>query len=283
MDPLILISIFLLLIIVGAIFYPLSNEGFEEGEDAGEDAKPTSLNDGWVKVSNDNMETPYVIPPINNVDDYEYSLVFKNEGDKAITKETRDILMSRYPMDWSTQPPSSAKFQQGLINFKESFINPSKILYSKPPKNAYSEVDGTNMIPPDSYNEDKIEKEILATYIPKNPESLTTYDAEDAKELIDRIYDIKGQVAMYSETAPNQFTIYQVMPKDEDASGSAIASTEAVEEAGEDTIVIPPVSDNHDPFFTPGPKARDGRWDYTQWTPGLERMFAPNAPMKNWY
>ncbi len=59
----------------------------------------------------DEILKPYAKQPIDGVDDYEYSLVFKNEGDRAMTKETRDLLMSQYPMDWSTQPPSSASFR----------------------------------------------------------------------------------------------------------------------------------------------------------------------------
>ena len=64
---------------------------------------------------------PYSTDPIKSVDDYEYTAVFQGEGDKALTKEKRDVLMSAYPMDWSTQPPSSELFQQGLAAFKEQF------------------------------------------------------------------------------------------------------------------------------------------------------------------
>jgi hypothetical protein len=67
----------------------------------------------------------------------------------------------------------------------------------------------------------------------------------------------------------------------------AQVTKEANTNAGENTIVVPPAayeySNGLDPFFTPGPKTRDGKWDYTSWTPGLERMFAPNEPRTNWY
>jgi hypothetical protein len=222
-------------------------------------------------------EKPYATTPIMEVDDYEYNMVFKNEGDRGITKKQRDALMSQYPMDWTVQPPSSDKFQKGMATYKESFQNPP------PPNDIYN--NGLKMMPPVD------EEEILQTYTPKDPDSLTTYNAADAKELIQRIYDAKGLVAQYKQTGPNQYTILTTRPKDEEivyeedpAAPAAPASSSAVYEIGEDTIVVPTFENNgSDPFFTPSEKTRDGRWDYTSWTPGLERMFAPNSPRTNWY
>jgi hypothetical protein len=228
---------------------------------------------------------PYSKDPINGVDDYEYSLVFKNEGDRAMTKETRNLLMSSYPMDWSTQPPSSAQFQRGLTAFKEAFENaPQKGSFP----NIYRTVDGTNMIPPES-GEMK-EREVLATYVPKKPQELTTYDVEDAKELIDKIYTAKGLKANYKQTGKNQFTVMDTRPLDEKIKYEdeyVLASSEAVKEAGEEVIIVPSIASDYraglDPFFTPGEKTRDRPWDYTSWTPGLERMFAPSEPRTKWF
>ncbi len=235
----------------------------------------------------DEILKPYAKDPIDGVDDYEYSMVFKNEGDRAMTKETRDLLMSRYPMDWSTQPPSSAQFQRGLTAFKEAFANASEQV-SEPFPNIFRSIDGSNMIPPES-GEMK-EREILATYVPKKPQELTTYDVEDAKELIDKIYSAKGLKASYKQTGKNQFTVMDTRPLNEEVKYEedyVPASSEGVKEAGEDVIVVPAVAQDVraglDPFFTPGEKTRDRPWDYTRWTPGLERMFAPTAPQKNWY
>ena len=239
------------------------------------------------QYSSDMIMKPYAVDPINEVDDYEYSMVFRNEGDRAITKETRDFLMSQYPMDWSTQPPSSDKFQSGLASFKERFMNPPSAI-----PRIYNSIDGSDMNPPDSGEAEERERDILATYTPKKPQDLSTYSVDDAKELIDKIYSAKGVVPEYEQTGDNQFTVYSVRPigepvyeDDPQPVEQAAASKNANTRAGEDTIVVPSMSrmDGADPFFTPGEKTRDGRWDYTSWTPGLERMFAPNAPMKNWY
>jgi len=247
-------------------------------------------------VSNNNVimveapaNPPYATTPINGVDDYEYNLVFRGEGDKAMTKATRDFLMSAYPKDWSTHPPSSELFQEGLAKFTEKFMNPPP-----PPKgNPYNEVDGSNMTPPDLDSVEAKEKEILATYVPKKPGELTTYDAADAREIIDRIYKAKGLVPSVKENGNNVFTVTNTIPESqavvyEEEPTYVQASSEAVPTAGENTIDVPVnmISNGpKDPFFTvtSQEKTRDGKWDYASWTPGLERMFAPTEPQQDWY
>ena len=60
-----------------------------------------------------------------------------------------------------------------------------------------------------------------------------------------------------------------------------------MEKRGEEVIEVPytasDVAAGLDPFFEPRSSVRDGKFDYTQWTPGLERMFAPTYPIKEWY
>ena len=225
---------------------------------------------------------PFTISPINDVDDYEHTLIFKNEGEKGITKANRDLLMSAYPMDWSTHPPSSSVFEQGQAEFK----NDLELKHQTPQSgvNPYARLEGFETLPPVT------EKEILATYVPKKPQELTTYDVSDAKVIVDRIYSARGQIADMkpSVTDSNVFVITGVRKKEAPIQEEeAFASDDAVRAAGENTIKVPVVytSENEglDPFFTPGDPSRDGKWDYTRFTPGLERSFAPNQPMQNWY
>ena len=235
---------------------------------------------------NQDISPPYATDDIQSVDDYEFNMVFQNEGDRGVTKSTRDLLMSQYPMDWTTQPPSSSHFQEGLANYKEGFANAAVIT---PSSNPFMSIDG-DMKPP-VY---KDEKDILATYVPKKPNELTTYDAADAKEIVDRIYGAKGLVADFKKTGDNTYTIMGTRKKnapvvydDEvDASGShAAASSQPVASAGE-TLIVPATVENYktpDPLFTVNSKTRMGKWDYSSWTPGLERMFAPTEPQTNWY
>ena len=235
---------------------------------------------------NQDISPPYATDDIQSVDDYEFNMVFQNEGDRGLTKSTRDLLMSQYPMDWTTQPPSSSHFQEGLANYKEGFANAAVIT---PSSNPFMSIDG-DMKPP-VYTD---EKDILATYVPKKPNELTTYDAADAKEIVDRIYGAKGLDVDLKKTGDNTYTIMGTRKKnapvvydDEvDASGShAAASSQPVASAGE-TLIVPATVENYktpDPFFTVNSKTRMGKWDYSSWTPGLERMFAPTEPQTNWY
>lgn len=229
------------------------------------------------------LSPPFTIAAINDVDDYEHTLIFKNEGEKALTKANRDRLMSAYPMDWSTQPPSSSHFEQGLAQFKSDLSVQQQIPQTG--QSPYARLEGFETFPPDT------EKEILATYVPKKPQELSTYDVDDAKAIVDKIYAAKGQIADMKPSPMNEnvFVISAVRKKDAPINfeEEASASKGAVTAAGEDTIKVPVVytSENEglDPFFTPGDLSRDGKWDYTRFTPGLERSFAPNAPMQNWY
>lgn len=257
---LVLVSIYILV-----QYYPRKEQFAEPEHSQGQGQKPVEV------------QPPFTIAPINDLDDYEHTLIFKNEGTKGITKANRDLLMSSYPMDWSTQPPSSAAFEQGLADFKNDLASRTPQTGASP----YATLEG--FAPPDA------EKEILSTYVPKKPQELTTYSADDAKIIIDKIYSAKGQVADMkpSPTNSNVFIITGVRNKDAAVVYEASASEGAVAAAGENTIVAPVVytSENEglDPFFTPGDITKDGKWDYTRFTPGLERSFAPNLPMKNWY
>lgn len=272
-------------------------DGFQNSSKESKDVKK-SENEKEIPVEPP-ITPPYAMDRINSVDDYEYNMVFRNEGDRGITKAQRDMLMSSYPMDWSVQPPSSELFQQGLAKFKEGFE-------SKDPfqsENIFKNIDGNSMTPPDSLENEMKEREILATYVPKKPNELTTYDAADAKELIHRIYDAKGLIPDYKQTGKNVFTIVGTRRKDEKivyedeeaqatvgpnaSAGESLPVQESGTTMGEAQVIVPAVSSEIqaglDPFFTAGSKTRDGRWDYTRWTPGLERMFAPTEAQTNWY
>jgi hypothetical protein len=203
-----------------------------------------------------------------------------------MTKEIRDFLMSSYPKDWSTHPPSSELFQKGLAAYKESFISSQDDSVEK--KNPYKEIDGSAMKPPDYNDLDEIEKEVLATYVPKKPNELTTYDAEDAKEIIDRIYKAKGLIPDVKQTEDNVFVITATRPatsdqEEEEEQEHAVASQEAVPSSGEIPVIVSQTQTRDRYFVSPQQRTRDEKWDYTSWTPGLERMFAPTDERRNWY
>ena len=94
-------------------------EGFSQPINTGELRKPCKES----VIMEQQMAAPYVKQAILDVDDYEYNLVFQNEGDREMTKALQNKLQSQYPMDWSVQPPSSVHFETGKKRLMESFAN----------------------------------------------------------------------------------------------------------------------------------------------------------------
>jgi hypothetical protein len=239
-------------------------------------------------IMEQNLDAPYVKKAILDVDDYEYNMIFQNEGDREITKALQNKLQSQYPMDWSTQPPSSVHFQAGKKRLEESFANAPAP--GKKGENPYKEISGDSMTPPDTSIQEMEERKILQTYKPKNVGDLSTYNLEDAQELIHKIYDAKGLIPEVSHRDGNVYEIIGTRRKDEKIvyeDEEAPAQQAPVRAAGEATITVPPVaadvSAGLDPFFTPSASTKLDRWDYTKFTPGLERMFAPTYPTVEWF
>jgi hypothetical protein len=235
----------------------------------------------------DTSTAPYLNKPINSVDDYEMNLVFENENHRGITKDLRNKLMSQYPMDWSTQPASSAYFSKGQ---KESFENKMPLDLSMN-EILYKNVSGTNLQPPDTDAVEKQERKILQTYQPKNADDLNTYNIEDARELIKKIYDARGLVPEVEHAKDsNVYTVVATRKKGEkiqyeDDLGDATAeeSTDNMENV---TVVPQAATDilkESDPFYDTHKKTRMDKWDYTKYTPELERSMAPTYPRSQWY
>ena len=238
------------------------------------------------------METTSLDPvakgAINDLGDYEYDMVYQNESDRELSQALRTKLMSQRPMDWAGLPPSSEKFQAGL---RESFQNASPTV----PDSAqpYNEVDGTNMIPPDTISTEMEERKILQTYKSPTTADLGSYNPdEDPEKMIHRIYDVKGLIPTIAhKDGTHVYEITGVRKKDEKIlyeDEEAPASLSPVQVAGEAVITVPPTAYDtaaaRDPYYdtsNPG-RTRTGKWDYQAWTPGLERMFAPTNPTEKW-
>jgi hypothetical protein len=257
------------------------------------DTRPNSPND---VIMEQNFAAPYVTTPIYSVDDYELNLISQYETDKEISKEEINRLTAQRPMDWSNQPPNSAVFQKGISELRQRDRQQQDANYTEGFQdtasgfNPYKEIDGSSLQPPDTSATEMEERKILQTYKPTHSESLTTYDLEDANKLIKKIYDAKGLVPTVVQKPNNVFEVVGVRKKDEKIiyeDEEAPAKMSAVGSAGEATITVPPTSADInvglDPFYTPGPKGRTNRWDYTKPTSGLERSMAPTFAQENWY
>jgi hypothetical protein len=258
--------------------------------------------------------------PIQSVDDYEYNLVFQNESDREITKSLRNKLMSQYPMHFSVLPPSAPDF---VANTTEGFQNQTAVdtlkkemdkLRSDQAKreaqlqesidihkeaaqllsdatrgsaNPYAAISNTAVVPPDTLAAEQQERSLLTAYEPKKAGDLITYNVEDAMEVIRKIYDKKGEIADVKKRDNNVYEIVGSRKKNEKVvyedtdTDSPPVSTNA-------TIKIPTavndLSSSRDPFYEMKDRnTTQDKWNYREWTPGLERMFAPTNDTQNWH
>jgi hypothetical protein len=232
-------------------------------------------------------EPPYVSneKPILKLDDYEYSMVFQNEGSREAGKRAISDAMSRYPLDWSTKPPSDQEFQVSQTVFTDT-TNASA---PAPAPKAFNSISGASMQP--LTEEDLKEKEIVQMYKPEDTKDLIHYSLDDAKRLVERLYERRGKKATIEPSAQgtNVFEIVEVddiHPKivwEDDIPAAERQSLRA-----EETIIVPPVVNDLaaglDPWFEPRTSTRMGRHEYyNKWSPGLERQFAPTYEHRSWY
>lgn len=251
-------------------------------------------------------DRPYTTEPINKLadydgfqnDSYEIDAVFNNEGSRVAGKREINDAMTRYPLSWTARPPSDQQFQ----DYREAFVDASEKAMTDAPaqqeniQEMYKAVSGDEMVPPDTSAAELEEQKILAMYNPDQPQPLKEYNVNNSleriSELVKKIYDKRGLVATVerSKQGPNVFEIVEARPKDEKIIWEDEVAQDPVERSklrNEDQVEVPiTVSDiaaGLDPFFEPRTKVRMDRHDYTRWTPGLERQFAPTYDKTSWY
>jgi hypothetical protein len=235
-------------------------------------------------------EKPYLMNPIDDLDDYEISSVFQNQGSKEASRKQISDAMTRYPLDWSVQPPNSQYFQDSQAEFEKTQAEKAA---NPPPTGYYKEIDGSDMSPPDTQAMDDEEKKILQTYKPECSKGLLQYSVDDVRALVDKVYSKKELIPVIekSKQGENIWEITEVKEKhphivwEDDLERET--QRQKMEKRGEEVIEVPytatDVAAGLDPFFQARGSVRDGKYDYYKWTPGLERMFAPTYPIKAWY
>lgn len=238
-------------------------------------------------------EKPYTTTPIDNVDEYEVSAVFQNQGSKEASKKEISDAMTRYPMDWSAQGPNSQYFQE-----KQSEYEKQSLKSATTAPMAYAtqeEVDGAPVA--DLTEQEQEEKKILQTYKPKSSKHLLHYSVQDVKTLLHKLYDKKGLIPVVkkSKQGDNVWEITEVKEKNPkivweqgDNEEHEDSIQEKMQMRGEEVIEVPTTASDLraglDPFFQPKSSTRQGKHDnYREFTPGLERMFAPTYPVKSWF
>ena len=260
-------------------------ESFDDKKDTrfSDDGTPNPYADKQVRPP----EKPYATNRIDNLDEYELAAVFQNEGSKEASKKQISDAMTRYPMDWSVQGQNSQYFQENQAEYEKE----NGGILPKPLAGYYKEPEDTSMKLPDSEKQEEEEQKILQTYQPKHSKDLLQYSVDDVKALLHRVYGKKGLIPVInkSKQGENIWEVTEVKEKHPKIVWEDEVQTERqiMDERGEQVISVPlPASDiaaGLDPFFQGRPSTRMGKSNYTTFTPGLERMFAPTQPMKSWF
>jgi len=232
--------------------------------------------------------TPYATSPIMTLDDYEYSMVFQSEGNREAQKRSISDAMTAYPLDWCSLPPSAALFQTA----QEGFTNAVAVDQAAAPADVseFNSISGTAEQPPDMDAIEDEEKKILAMYKPEETKDLIHYSLKDAKRLVKKMYAKRGLIPdiQKSSQGDNVFEIVEVREKNPvivwEDDGMNTQEREIIR--GENRINVPiTVNDmaaGLDPYYEPRSGVRLGTNDYTKWTPGLERQFAPTYTGPGW-
>jgi hypothetical protein len=288
------LTLLFLLLIMGYFVLYFGGRKYLENFKGDYDGQPRFKPDGEPNEQMNMMiyppEKPYLMNPIDDLDDYELSLVFKNQGSKVASKKQISDAMTRYPMDWSVQGPDSQHFQDNQAQYEKQV---QENMENPPATNFYKEVSGEDMKPLDTASFEEEEKKILQTYKPECSKGLLQYSLDDVRGLVDKIYGKKDLIPVIekSKQGENIWEITELKEKHphivwEDELERE-TERQTMEKRGEEVIEVPytasDVAAGMDPFFQARNSVRDGKFDYYQWTPGLERMFAPTYPIKAWY
>ena len=293
----------ILLITVFIIIYFTSNEYFTMNGDKGANLMGPTVQEPYSKDPINKLEdyddpgVDYILTPgLSNInpDETEANVVAEQEG--VYGKEASDMVKNsrrnQRQFDYPQLPPVSLtrQIQQAQYNIHKSQPAPLKT-------EGFRNIEGDKFALPDYDKLEEEEKKILATYKPKNSKDLLQYSIEDSEELIKKIYDSKGLVPSYNQRPDGIWEVYETMEKNpkivwedevnvERYAGEEVRGLAPVGSI-EQTINVPTypntLAAGLDPFFEPRTSLRPGRNDYTRWTPGLERMFAPTNEAAAWY
>lgn len=244
-----------------------------------------------------------------NPDETELDRIAAEEGERGsnVSRAIIDKKMIDKQFEWSRNlPPSSivqqiqqSKWNAGLGVSAAPFIDPKTGSQTsiepfqsgssqKPKKTQYDDVNGSNLQPPDMDKVEAEERKILATYNPKLSKDMMEYDPDDVKKLLDKVYKVQGKKPSYYKRDDGVIEVYETTDLEPKIWYEGEEEPERADKnSGTDTVAVPAGVNRYaaglDPFFEPRQSTRPDRNDYTAWTPGLERMFAPTNPTEAWY
>ena len=186
---------------------------------------------------------------------------------------------------------ATKKKAEGFVGSIGASMSATPISQLKTTGDNYSAVDGSSMQPVDLDKLEAEERAILQTFNPtRSASELGTYNVQDVAELLDNYYTKQGKRASFYKREDGTYEVFEteeLKPKIEweDEAPEPERAEEGKDMTGEINVPkgVAEYSAKLDPFFEPRQSTRPNRNDYTAWTPGLERMFAPTEPTQQWY
>lgn len=229
--------------------------------------------------------------PINRLDDYEYSRIFKSESQfrNGLSPETKSDMMSKYVLDWANLPFNS----QERADKEDSFTAARMEAGFREPKSGvfFSTMETPTIATPDEEATKARERSLLSQY---RPTDISTHildsETEQVAKLVGDLYATDPNYEpIVTKTGENQWEIRELKPKSkkelwEDAQTVGSAVSEGI---GHPSVEISNRMAD-DPYFDKGgvdDRANGRFWkyeDFNKWTPGLERMFAPTFSTQEW-
>jgi len=220
-----------------------------------------------------------VYPMQPQMDMYDASAVYNNQGSKTASKKQLSDAMTRYPLDWSVQGSGSQVFQEGQAMYE-------KQMKSTPSQVEAFEEQATDMLLPDASTLEEEERKILQTYKPESSKGLLHYSMHDVTHLLDKLYAKKGLVPVIAKSTQgdNVWEIVEVKEKNPKIVWED-DTRQKMTDRGEDMIQVPytagDIAAGLDPFKHPRNRVRDGRFDIKE-NSELDRMFQPTYPVPQW-
>ena len=233
--------------------------------------------------------------PIDKLDDYEYTRVFKTESPlrNGLTPETKNDMLAKRVLDWAGLPFNSQvradKEDEFVAGRMESgFTDPASGVFFK-------SIDNPQITTPNEEAAKMRERALLAQYQPTDVSThiIDSDTAAVAKLVHDQYAGDPNYEPVVSRVDENNWEIRELRPKSrkekwEDAQTVSLAAAESSQQV----LPTPSLSIRDrlqdDPYFDKAgvtDKDNDRIWkysDFNKWTPGLERLFAPTFSQKDW-
>ncbi len=253
----------------------------------------TNIQGAEREILNQSSETTSAKTPINKLDDYEYTRVFQSENQGRMSAGPKPSITSHI-MDWAKLPFNSEERAAA----EDEFVSGRMESGFRDPKSGvfFNLMEGKTLEPPDVEAAKQREQKILASY---QPTSISKHIIDSETETVGKlVHDMYASDPAWepvvTKVAENKYEVTELRPKPrvEQYEDNKAISLATAEERG--IAMPPPTLDIHDrlqddPYFDKsgvGDRNNSRYWNYNdfkQWTPGLERMFAPTEGNKEWY